>query len=190
MFDNANEEWKDVVGFEGIYQISNFGRLKSFKGKKDGKIMSLKNKDGDYIRVALIAKDRARKSVSIHRLVATHFLPPPRNFEFSEVNHIDGNKQNNCAANLEWVTREENAFHARTILHPSFNRDFAERNELRRKGVQQIAKDGTVVAVFESVQQAAKTTSVSPAGISQTARGKRKTAGGYKWKYISEVKND
>ena len=98
------EIWKNVPEFNGIYQISNLGRLKSFKEIKSGRILSNINRQGGYLSVVLQYKGFIRYT-RIHRLVAETFISNPDNKP--EVNHIDGNKQNNCVDNLEWVTRKE-----------------------------------------------------------------------------------
>ncbi len=110
------EEWKDIVGFEGYYQISNLGRLKSlpkmYQGKYRGEyIMKLFNDKQGYLYTMLnITKTRKRKHVLIHRLVAIAFIINNENKR--EVNHIDGVKNNNIVSNLEWNTRSENQVHA------------------------------------------------------------------------------
>lgn len=108
------EIWKDVQGYEGQYQVSNLGRVKSLKRKLDNgrsvseKILNSSSKkktqDG-YLMVAL-----AGRTFRVNRLVATAFIPNPDNK--SVVNHIDGNKENNKADNLEWTTVSENMLHA------------------------------------------------------------------------------
>lgn len=96
-----NEEWKDIKGFEGIYQISNYGRIKSLIRNKIRKLTI--NRDG-YIVISL-----RKKFFQIHRLVLSTFYPINL---FMECNHIDGNKLNNKLDNLEWVTRSKNQLHA------------------------------------------------------------------------------
>ncbi len=100
----AGEVWKDIEGYNGRYQVSNFGRVKSFQ-RLDEKILSIEGKKRDYAKVVLF-KDNVAKTFLLHRLVAIAFVPNPENKP--EVNHIDGNKKNNCAENLEWVTKSEN----------------------------------------------------------------------------------
>lgn len=103
------EIWKDIKGYEGLYQVSNLGRLKSYQRVKAGKLVSLqKTKDG-YLQTDLY-KDKVRKAVRIHRLVAEAFIPNPDGK--LEVNHKNGNKENNEVDNLEWSTKQENIDHA------------------------------------------------------------------------------
>lgn len=113
--DLSNEVWKDISGYENIYQISNLGRVKSLKrelknqhGKSNIIMKQRKNRDG-YLRVNL-KKDNKMKIVNIHRLVAIHFIENIT--QLPVVNHIDGDKNNNTANNLIWCTAQENTIHA------------------------------------------------------------------------------
>ena len=108
--DADTETWRDIPGWEGIYQISNLGRVKSCKVIPSGKVMRLSNKTGDYIRIVLQKNGRKNETHLVHRLVAKLFLPNPSNLPV--VNHKDGNKQNNSVSNLEWCTVAENNAHA------------------------------------------------------------------------------
>lgn len=104
------EIWKDIKGYEGKYQISNYGRVKAFNCQNRGyeKILSLQTKPDGYLCVQLYNKNKPF-TITIHRLVAIHFIENP---EFKpEVNHIDCIKTNNHIDNLEWVTRSENIQH-------------------------------------------------------------------------------
>lgn len=113
------EIWRDIEGYEGIYQVSNIGRVKSLNRAihtKDGRCYikheSLLNGSVDedgYIRVGL-TKDRKTKEIFIHRLVALTFIPNPENKP--QVNHKDGIKHHNMLSNLEWATDKENVIHA------------------------------------------------------------------------------
>lgn len=113
------EIWRSVLGYEGLYEVSNFGRIKSLdryipqrnnsRALRKGKILSQSVIKGGYLRVPL-AKNKIHEMCLVHRIVAKAFIPNPQNFK--EVNHIDGNKQNNCVNNLEWCSRSENVKHA------------------------------------------------------------------------------
>ena len=116
--DLPGEEWRDIEGFEGLYQISNCGRVKSFKCERTH-IMKPANSGNGYLIVDF-KKDGKRTRKFIHRLVALAFIENVG--DKSDVNHIDGNKQNNRVENLEWATRSENVLHAfKNKLMPTFS---------------------------------------------------------------------
>jgi len=112
------EIWKDIKGYEGYYQVSNFGIVKSLdRYVKNvihgeillkGRIMPKKISSKGYLQGRL-SKDGKRTNIPIHRLIAMHFIPNPENKP--HVNHIDGDKTNNNISNLEWVTQRENVTH-------------------------------------------------------------------------------
>lgn len=104
----SEEVWKDVKGYEGLYQVSTLGRIKTCSGRFKGRIRKLKVDRHGYECVALV-KHGVRKDHLVHRLVAQAFIPNPENKP--QVNHIDENPLNNCLYNLEWVTAAENANH-------------------------------------------------------------------------------
>lgn len=110
--DKPSEEvWKDVIGYEGLYQVSNFGNVKSLGNEFSRKERFLKSspQSKGYLTVVL-QKNATRKTVLVHRLVAEHFI---YNIESkSQVNHIDGDKTHNIVSNLEWVSHRENLDHA------------------------------------------------------------------------------
>lgn len=104
------ERWRDIIGYEGIYKISNLGRIQSLPRKRvKGKMLNPAKNNRGYLRVALCFEGKVRYD-SVHRLVAETFIENPKNLP--EVNHIDGNKLNNNVANLEWVTKGQNQIHA------------------------------------------------------------------------------
>lgn len=100
-----NEVWKDIKGYEGLYQVSNLGRVKSVKRN-----LTLKPCNRNRYLIVLLSKNGIKKAINVHRLVAQAFIPNPD--DKRTVNHIDGNKQNNCVDNLEWCSQSENVKHA------------------------------------------------------------------------------
>jgi hypothetical protein len=117
------EKWKDVAGYEGYYQISNFGRVRSLDRnetninnvtrKLKGSLKSTFINQHNYVLVTL-SKNNENKAFCLHRLVAEAFISNPNNLD--EVNHKDRNKRNNFLSNLEWCTSRENTHHARTKM--------------------------------------------------------------------------
>jgi hypothetical protein len=179
------EEWKDVKGFEGLYQISNMGRVKSLaRYKKNNRgsrsligetILKQSKNNRGYCRIYL-CKDAHKKAFSVHRLVADAFVPNPNNF--TEVNHKDEDKQNNCADNLEWCDSNYN------INYGTHNKRIS-----LTKGcvVQAFDKYGNFVMEFHSMSEAGRKTGIPQQNISRCISGKCETAGGYVWKKKSEV---
>lgn len=167
------EIWKDIVGYEGLYQISNFGNVRR---KYKDKYKTVKGKKGLYLTVSL-CKDCVKKSFSIHRLVALHFLPNPRSCK--EVNHKDGNKHNNNIENLEWVTQEENMQHARKVLG---NYPFGKE----ARPVHKIdVETNQVIQTYGSISEASRDFNGLSArtAITNCCKGRVKSAYGYKWQY-------
>lgn len=112
------EQWKDVLGYEGVYQISNLGNVKRLSTVLHDrfykeKLLTICHNSGTGYDFVCLRKNNRDKNFSVHRLVAQAFIPNPRNL--SDVNHIDGNKRNNSVENLEWCTRSENLKHALDI---------------------------------------------------------------------------
>lgn len=108
------EIWKDVVGHEGFYQVSNLGQVKSLPRTVNnkfysGKVLSTKNSNPKQYEKTSLHDSGASRYYKVHQLVARAFIPNPDNKR--EVNHIDGNKHNNKVDNLEWVTSKENKEH-------------------------------------------------------------------------------
>ena len=182
------ERWKNIKGWEGIYQISNCGRMKSFKVKKSGYILSNVNKTGGYLSVVLQSKYRPRQFTRIHHLVAEAFILNPDNLP--EVNHKDTNKQNNRQDNLEWVTRAINARHA--IKHnPNIIAGMNHYNRfIRPRSIIQYSLGGRQLAIFQNSIEAFHATGICHRNILQVASKDeyrpgltRKQAGGFVWKF-------
>lgn len=168
------EEWRNIVGYEGLYQVSNLGRVKSlFRYKKILKPCLSKG----YYRVELF-KEKSGKMFPIHRLVALAFIP--NHNKLPCVNHKDEIKTNNCVDNLEWCTHEYNSNygHCRDKI----------RRKCKLKPVKQI-KNGKVLNVFSSVLSATNYFGVDKSyGSSIINVCKKKkghyTAFGYEWEYV------
>lgn len=183
------EVWKPISGYEGFYEVSNLGRIRSLERivecsdcrKRKIKDRTLKGSSysGGYSGVTL-HKDGCTKSVNIHRIVAEAFVPNP--LEKEEVNHKDENPSNNHATNLEWVSHKENInYGTRT------ERARETTTKLQGKAVQQFSKDGKLVAEYESLSAAGNATGTHVPNILKCAKGIYKTAGGYIWKYKNET---
>ena len=163
------ELWKQIKGYEDLYQISSFGRVKSMH-KKPYKILKSTLR-GEYMGIQL-NKNNKGKTFSVHRLVALTFLKD--NDTIKIVNHKDCNKLNNNILNLEWVTHKENRKHAETnnLFTPKCIK------------VSQFSKDKkTLIKTFNSIKEAMESTGISDAKICMVCKGKRNHAGEYFWKY-------
>ena len=189
---NYNDEvWKDIPGFENVYQISTLGRLKSFKQYQEGIVLKQTNDKGGYFSVVLSFDGKVRYT-RIHRLVAEAFIPNPEGY--NEVNHMDSNKQNNHVDNLEWCDRKHNAKHARDN-NPNIIAKMNLHNQyIKPRAILQFDKHGNRVGWFISAQDAGRHTGICARNILQVANGDRnecgylrKSAGGYVWKFESEV---
>lgn len=113
--DLSGEVWRDIEGYKGLYQISNYGRVKSYVSNPLGKILKHRHYS-EYNTVVLIDKNGDSKKYMVHRLVALAFIHNPNDYPM--INHIDGDKHNNLPENLEWCTQSQNAKHAYNVLYP------------------------------------------------------------------------
>ena len=153
------EQWKAIKDYEGFYEVST----------KDGKVRNVKtghilkhdvNIHG-YHKVCL-SKNGEQRVFAVHRLVATAFIPNPDNLP--EVDHIDRDKSNNCVENLRWVTKSQNAFN--------------------REGKNRRVKCVETGQIFESIAEASRQTGCASTNIVNVCKGKKKTCGGFHWKYV------
>lgn len=166
------EDWKSVKGYEGEYQVSNKGRIFSLKSKKI--LKPIINKRGySYVHLSKCGKIRAFR---IHRLVAHAFIENTHRKTY--VNHLDGNKQNNNAENLEWCTPKENTQHAINVLHVDYSKGLGITHKANERKV--IRSDGKV---YESIRDAKADMKNAHAHISEVCQGKLKHSCGYGWRY-------
>ena len=153
-----NEIWKDIEGYNGLYQISNLGRVKSLgrKGKgcslEDRILKPMINKDG-YHLVNLKDINHVAKWFTVHRLVALHFISNPN--DYKEINHKDEIKGNNIVTNLEWCTREYNVSYGTVVERQSNNKE-GQSNTWLNKPILQYSLEGEFIAEFDSTTQAAQ----------------------------------
>lgn len=176
------EVWLPVVGFEGLYEVSNLGNIKSIERngtKKGGRTLSNVLDTYGY-QMCKLRNKNIIKMVKVHRVVAQAFIPNIENKP--QVNHKDGNKLNNCVNNLEWVTSKENINHA--VKHNLID---VKKNLKNFEGIKvnQI-HDGRIINTFNTVSEASKITGINRTGIQKVLRGIQKTSGGYYWERCND----
>lgn len=193
--DDLKEEWKPVVGYEGLYEVSNFGRVKALEkvrvsGRGYGLIRVypekiMKTSDKAIYQKVVLRKDGKEKLKSVHRLVADAFIPNPDNLP--QVNHKDENKHNNHVDNLEWCTCRYN------VNYGTCNDRRFEKHS--KRAVAQYTLDGKLVAIYPSIGKASKSTGINSGGILYCCNGGHfnKSKGiwqnddsckGYRWQYV------
>lgn len=174
-----DEIWKDIKGFEGIYQVSNYGRIKSIIRYK--RIMKTGLNRGGYLQICLTDSKHKKHTIRVHRLVAENFLENRE--EKQQVNHIDGNKLNNRVSNLEWCTQSENMQHAfgNNLIHRGKGKE-----SHRARAVNQYSINGDFIRKWDCISDASRYLKLKKNNISTCCRGKRKTAHGFIWKYAEE----
>jgi len=182
------EIWKDIVGYEGLYQVSNLGRVRSKYDKysRYGNKNNMQSKINDeynilkpvdtgkgYLRVRL-SKNKKISNKAVHRLVAQAFIPNERNKPF--INHIDGNPSNNCVSNIEWCTPKENINHAIT------------NNLIQHHKIKMFNKDGVLLKTFNSRKEVEifLGRKIYTEQITRCCNGTIKTSYGYIWRYSDE----
>ena len=178
------EVWLDIPSYEGLYQCSNLGRVKSL----DRKVLSTKKvtfekvlrggirKQQDRVgyKVVTLFKNGNRKTHYVHRLVAKAFIPNPNNY--SMVNHIDESRTNNCVENLEWCTHQENLTHGTALAR--------KNKKLSTPIIGTHVKTGEEIA-FPSMMDAQRN-GFTQSEISLCCNGKKNEHKNYKWKFKTE----
>ena len=185
------EIWKDIAGYEGLYQVSSYGRVRN----SEGEILKQRLDHNGYYMINLSNKG-TKKTHKVHRLVGIAFIENPNNLP--EINHRDECSKNNHAENLEWCDRQYNNSYGHRPEKMSvymkehapkgkdnyfYGKRFLGADHARSKRVLQLDNNGNVLATFECTRSAAESVNCSPSAIGLVCRGKRLTAKGYKWKY-------
>lgn len=183
------EIWKAIKGYNGIYQASNFGRIRSVPHTTkdilgrvrnfDGKIKTLKKAKNGYLQVSLL-KD---KTVEVHRLIAETFIP--KKSKKLDVNHKNGIKTDNRVENLEWCSRSENILHSYNVLHriPYWLNKKGKQFYKTKKVLQ--LKDNKVIASFDGTKEAAQAVGCHYTSIIQACNKKTKSIKGFQWSYAN-----
>ena len=167
------EEWKDILGYEGLYQVSNIGRVRS-NHSGTWKIMKQSIIKMGYKKI-LLRKNKERKSFFVHRLVATAFITNPDNLPF--INHKDENPSNNNVENLEWCT------HLYNMTYGTCQERARATHLERTPSISMYDKEGILKATFNSVVEAEKETGIPHSNIIACCKGRLKTVKGYVWRY-------
>lgn len=172
------EIWKEIEGYEGRYEISSFGRIRSYlQNKTSGRIRIGNLTKKGYLSVLLYDENGNSKWCPVHRLVASAFIGNPSNLP--QVNHKDEDKTNNRVDNLEWCTNEYN------VNYGTRNLRAAEQNkccETTSRKVCSVDKDGNI-AVYDSIGEAERQTGCSHSNIVRTLKGRTSHCGNMQWFY-------
>lgn len=207
IFKLEGEIWRPVVGYEGLYEVSNYGRVASlnYYGGSRRHLLKPGYQTNGYQFVNLW-KNKVKSQITIHKLVAMAFPEICGTyFEGAEIDHINGIRDDNRASNLRWVTKSLNMLNPITRKriseamkgkHPSeeTRKKLAESGKGKHinradqsKPVLQYTKDGTLIAEYQSIREAERQTGVQHTNISRCCLGKQchKSAGGFNWKYAS-----
>lgn len=165
------EEWKDIINYEGKYQISNYGNIKSLNYHRSGEeklIKPLKRKDG-YLKVILY-KNGKTKNYFVHKLVALMFLENPCNYNY--VNHKDEDKKNNCVDNLEFCSIQYNN------TYKKYN-----RGKKNKSKINQFDLKGNLIYQWDSLKKIKELTNYSYYGIFNCLHNRQNTSNNFIWKY-------
>ena len=179
------EIWKDIAGYEGLYQVSNFGNVRSLKYRRSNEIRQLTPKCNNSGRLWVeLADNGKRKPMLIHRLVAMAFIPNPN--DYPQINHKDENPKNNRVDNLEWCTAEYNLDYywdrrrgKDGVAHPR------KLGKLMKMPIIQETLNGDFVRKWDNSRQTKVELGWNDWSIAECCRGNRKTAYGFTWRYAN-----
>lgn len=174
------EIWKDIKGYEGLYKISNTGRVKSFHYNREKILQPLISVRG-YYKYTLV-KNKTKKQCFMHQLIATAFIPNPNNYPC--VNHINGNKKDNRIDNLEWCTIKENNQHA---YKTGLNKGVRSYDNVCSKTVLQYDMQGNFIKEWGSTMDIQRELNIANSCISACCLGQYKQSHNFIWKYKEEV---
>jgi hypothetical protein len=174
-----NETWRSVAGYEGIYEVSNFGNIRKVNWRGLDYLNLALAQDKDGYAVVTLSKNGQRSSKRVHRLVALAFIDNPSGK--SQVNHKDENKLNNRVDNLEWVTCLENNNYG------SRNTRLAKSKlNTNCKAILQCDKDGNPIKEWVSISEVERQLGFDHSALLRCCKGKYKSSYGYIWRYIGE----
>ena len=165
---SSKTEWREVKEYSN-YEVNQLGEIRH---KKRQKILKPRDNNGGYQYVNFKINGK-NTNFAVHRIVANAFIPNPNGY--TEVNHKDYNKKNNCVDNLEWVSSSQNKQH-------SYLKQ--ENKKTRGKAVNQYTKEGIFLKTFDSVSDAAKELGCCVAAISNCCLGRTKTSQGFRWSFV------
>jgi hypothetical protein len=190
---SSSEQWLPVIGYEGLYEVSNFGNVRSLDRQKyggsqlggyylfKGRVLRQSIKSGHGYPTVALWKSEKQKTHKVHRLVAAAFIPNPN--KLPQVNHIDGTKTNARADNLEWVKEDENSQHAwKTGLSKRPAVEKRGKDSRLAKAIFQCDLSGSVINKWGSLQDA-KRAGYSAGNICMVLKGQRPHHKGFLWKY-------
>lgn len=195
------ETWKDIQGYEGLYQVSDLGRVRSLnrKVKRGDKVMILQGvvlkpqKCSNGYCFVTLSKGGDTRQFLIHRLVAKAFMPNG----IGEVNHIDENKNNNILSNLEWLSHKANINYGSCIERRTKNSDFSgSKNPMfgrsrsgspRAKRVAQLDMSGNIVAEYACIIDAAEAINCSVSSIRNALKGRTSHCRNFKWIFLNKL---